>query len=304
MTIEQILADIRSDRVKKVVFDTDTYNEMDDQFALAYALGVDRIKLLAINAAPFFNDRSTSLADGMEKSYDEIGRVLEVTNKVGICPTYKGSDRAISEDPELKPVDSPAARAIIELAHSNTDAILYILATGAITNVTSAILLDPSIKDKICVVWLGSNTFERGSAKEFNLIQDPRAAQILMNCGVPVVLLPALGNPGYGTQELNVKRSELTGIKGSSKACVFFRDTLPNEFGAAEKPDWQRTIWDLAAPGILSVPEAFSLHIIPSPVICDNKRIEIDSTRHKIIYMDKLDRSIVVEDTFKCISKL
>jgi purine nucleosidase len=65
----------------RVVHDTDTYNEVDDQFALAHLLmSPDRIKLEAVYAAPFFlphcNNRSTSVADGMEKSYEEILRVL------------------------------------------------------------------------------------------------------------------------------------------------------------------------------------------------------------------------------------
>ena len=43
----------------RVVIDTDTYNEIDDQFALVYALfSPDRIGLEAIYAAPFTNDRA------------------------------------------------------------------------------------------------------------------------------------------------------------------------------------------------------------------------------------------------------
>ena len=60
MTPEQILADIRTDRVKKVIVDTDTFNEMDDQYAVAYAVASPKMDVLAINAAPFHNGRSTS----------------------------------------------------------------------------------------------------------------------------------------------------------------------------------------------------------------------------------------------------
>ena len=55
-----------------MVLDTDTYNEIDDQFALAYAvLSPERIDLQAVYAAPFKNQRSESPGDGMEKSYQE-----------------------------------------------------------------------------------------------------------------------------------------------------------------------------------------------------------------------------------------
>lgn len=64
------------------VLDTDTYNEIDDQFALAYMLASeDKIRLKAIYAAPFFNDNSSSPADGMEKSYQEIHKILDLAEK-------------------------------------------------------------------------------------------------------------------------------------------------------------------------------------------------------------------------------
>ena len=45
-----------------VVLDTDTYNEIDDQFALAYLIkSADKLNLKAISAAPFFNEKSEGL---------------------------------------------------------------------------------------------------------------------------------------------------------------------------------------------------------------------------------------------------
>lgn len=42
-----------------MVLDTDTYNEVDDQFALMYALrSPERLNVEAIYAAPFYNNRS------------------------------------------------------------------------------------------------------------------------------------------------------------------------------------------------------------------------------------------------------
>lgn len=52
-----------------VVLDTDTYNEVDDQFALSYLLASqEQLSLKALYAAPFFNENSTGPADGMEKA--------------------------------------------------------------------------------------------------------------------------------------------------------------------------------------------------------------------------------------------
>ena len=50
-----------------MVLDTDTYNEVDDQYAIAYmAASRDRLRIRAITAAPFLNHHSDSPRDGME----------------------------------------------------------------------------------------------------------------------------------------------------------------------------------------------------------------------------------------------
>ena len=50
MTVEQVLQDIRSDRVKKVIDDGDFSAEIGDQYAMAYLMGSDKIDLLGVNA--------------------------------------------------------------------------------------------------------------------------------------------------------------------------------------------------------------------------------------------------------------
>ena len=55
----------------RMVLDTDTYNEIDDQFAVVQALiSPDRLAVEAIYAAPFDNNRSSGPGEGMEKSYE------------------------------------------------------------------------------------------------------------------------------------------------------------------------------------------------------------------------------------------
>ena len=78
MDSKQYLANLQvpAGRVDAVL-DTDTYNEIDDQFALSYMfLSPEKFNLKAIYAAPFFNSHSTSPKDGMERSYDEIMKLL------------------------------------------------------------------------------------------------------------------------------------------------------------------------------------------------------------------------------------
>ena len=80
-----------------VVLDTDTYNEIDDQFAIAYLLSCkEKLRTKAIYAAPFFNANSTGPADGMEKSYLEIFKVLDLMGER--AEVFKGSDSFLKDE--------------------------------------------------------------------------------------------------------------------------------------------------------------------------------------------------------------
>lgn len=301
LTPEVVLEHLHNGRPKKVIIDSDTYNEMDDQYAVAYALGNPNMEVVSINAAPFHNDRSTSYEDGMEKSYQEIVRVLRICGKEeNEHPVWKGSQKRIGDTSDFIPVASPAANNIIRLAKKAKEPI-YVLCLGAATNVASAVLMDPSIRNKIVVVWLGTNFSDAGHQGEFNLVQDYRAGQILLNSKVPLVLLPATGKDNKGTQVLSVDQEEVKAIKGNSPAALFFREQLPHEFKQTTG-NWWHILWDIAAPGLVSCPDAFELEIIPSPILTEDKNLVEDHTRHKILRMKCVDPKIIRADAFRSIS--
>ena len=93
----------------KMVLDTDTYNEIDDQFALVYAaIAQDKIDLLAVHAAPFHNHRSNGAKQGMELSYDEIIRVLDHLDFPYDGLVYRGSESFMGKS--KTPIESDARR--------------------------------------------------------------------------------------------------------------------------------------------------------------------------------------------------
>ena len=98
------------------VIDTDTFNEVDDQFALAYMIkSKEKINIRAIYAAPFYNVNSKSPKDGMEKSYDEIMRILDYADASELKEiVHKGAERYLPDEKTW--VESDAAKNLIELA--------------------------------------------------------------------------------------------------------------------------------------------------------------------------------------------
>ena len=110
----------------RVVLDTDTYNEVDDQFAVAQMLlSPDRLTAEALYAAPFSNSRSNGPTDGMEKSYDEILRLLR---RLDISPgglVFRGSTQYLAGP--LQAEESAAARDLVDRA-MNGEGMLYVAA--------------------------------------------------------------------------------------------------------------------------------------------------------------------------------
>lgn len=247
-----------------VVIDTDAYNEIDDQFAIAYAFRrKDRISVKALYAAPFLNQHSTSPADGMEKSYFEIQYLLDLLEDD--CPVFRGSENYLSS--EFAPVISPAAEDLCRRAMDySPEHPLYVACLGAITNVASALLMEPQIAERIVVIWLGGHGFGWMDNNEFNLRQDIAAARIIYGSGVPLVMLPC---------QTVVSPFATTGpeldhwLRGRNALCDYLVQHTVDEVNTyAEGQAWSRTIWDVTAIAWLVNDEKNFLwsKLIPTPL--------------------------------------
>ena len=253
----RITEELRKPGIKRMILDTDTYNEIDDQFALSLAmLAPDRIDLAAVTAAPFHNDKSESFADGMERSYREIGictKLVAESHGVRIPPYYRGSTERMP-DPET-PVESEAAHRIAELV-SAYDGVTFVTAIGAITNVSSAILLHPEIREKIAVIWLGGGAVWFNGA-EFNLLGDKNAANALFASGVPLLLFPCAGVVSHLILEIYELEHFL---RGDSPLGDYLCDNVA-ECRPAGAVSWSRVIWDVSTVAGVIDPGTFSASV-------------------------------------------
>ena len=276
----------------KVILDTDTYNEIDDQFALVQMLfSKKRMDVLSINAAPFsMNNRSDDPQKGMELSYDEIFSLLEKINFKKNNFVFKGSTKYVGF--EKKPINSPAADNIIETAlKCSANDPLYVIAIGAITNVASAILKEPEIINKIVIVWLGGNALYWPENNEFNLKQDIGGAQVLFDSGVSLVLVPCKGVTSHliSTVPEIEKYIEPHGEIGKFLA-MRFKEYNNNHKG------WSKEIWDMAAISWVLNEEWAPTNIAPSPILLDDKRWAFDENRHPIKIVYEIKRDLILHD--------
>lgn len=284
-----------------VVIDTDTFNEIDDQFALAYLIKLEaKLNLKAIYAAPFYNERSSGPKDGMEKSYEEILRILKIMDKEEYASvTYKGSENYLQNEKEG--IDSPAAQDLIARAmEREDDNPLYVIAIGAITNVASAILMEPKIIDKIVLIWLGGNAHHWPDNKEFNLMQDVAGARIVFGCGVPLVQLPCVGV----VTEFKTTEPELEyWLRGKNTICDYLVDTTIAEGKKMGVSCWSRVIWDVTAVAWLVEENLMYDRLEPSPIPEYDHTFSFDSDRHMMRYVYGLNRDKMFEHLFATLIK-
>lgn len=277
----------------RMVLDTDAYNEIDDQYAIVYSLlSPERLKVEALYAAPFHNERSTGPGDGMEKSYDEI---LELLNRLDVESNgfvFRGSTTYLP-DAET-PVESEAARDLVKKAlASPDDDPLYVVAIGAITNVASAILMEPKIIERIVVIWLGGHALNWPNNREFNFKQDLPASKLIFDCGVPLIQIPCMGV----TTHLHTTVPEMEAyVKGRGAIGDYlfdaFRNYTDNPFG------WSKEIWDVAAIAVLINQNWVHTHLVHSPVINGTEATGTDHGRHLIRYAFYMQRDPIFRDLF------
>jgi inosine-uridine nucleoside N-ribohydrolase len=278
----------------RMVLDTDTYNEIDDQFAIAYALSSpERLSVEAIYAAPFHNSRSTGPADGMEKSYEEIVRVLGRLNVSMEGKLFRGSREFLQD--AGNPVRSEAAEDLVARAMAAPkDDPLYVVAIGAITNVASALLLEPRISERIVVVWLGGHALHWPDTKEFNLKQDVLAARQVLDCGVPLALVPCMGV----TSHLLTTLPEVESYLRDAGAIGDYLIELVRGY-QGDKYAYSKVIWDVAAVAYLLDEKFVDTKWVPSPVLRDDVTWGTDASRHPICYVRALRRDLIFGDLFR-----
>jgi inosine-uridine nucleoside N-ribohydrolase len=234
----------------------------------------------------------------MQKSYEEIQRILSRLRVSEQGFAFKGSDSFLRSATE--PIDSPAASDLLRRAKTHTTADpLYVIAVGAPTNVSSALLRDPSLRERIVVVWLGGQPYQWPTASEFNLRQDPHASRILYDCGVPLINVPARNV----SEHLRTTVSELRlYLQGKSPIADYLCSEFIKYADAHTKGPgypYSKVIWDVATIAWLVNPKWVPSQLSPSPVLTTDLKYEMRAGRHNVRVATHVDRDAVFDDLFR-----
>lgn len=292
--IYEFISNYKREKIN-VILDTDTYNECDDQFALAYMLNnQDIFNVEAITVAPYSHKMPfVSVQKGQENSYNEIIKIcnwlsFDTTNKV-----FKGSMDYICNGYDKY---NDAVNKIIEVALKNDKT--YILSIGAITNVALAIKKAPKIIEKIEVIWLGGHDLLQDNNLEFNFKQDIDAVKIIFESSVNLTVIPCKNV----ASNLEISIDELKyHLKDKSELCNYLIQRFYNDgyHGIQEK----RVIWDIAVIAYMINKNWFKNKQISCPNIKDDTSYELTSDRNVITMVDYINADMVYADLFKKLIK-
>ena len=286
-------------RVRMIVH-TDCKNEADDQFAVAHHLMTPKFEVRGIVAGHFDTCMGRYPAGETAKaSYDEVVKVLDLMHVREEYPVFLGAGTALTD--EHTPIDSEGARFIITEAMRDDPRPLFIGMQGTVTDLASAILMEPRICERMTAIWIGGGAYPEGGF-EFNLMQDVNAANVVLKSQMPLWQVPM-----NVYKQMTVSLAELQ-LKvrpyGKIGRYLFTQMAEFNEAAAGDAHWPHGEIWGLGDQGTIAVlmeesEKTDGYEILPAPSVDPQtmKYIHGQGNR-KIRVYHKLNDRLTLEDFF------
>lgn len=192
-----------------MIIDTDAANEIDDQYALALALGMpERFKIEGFVAA-HFSDAGGH--EGIDKSVEELERVLAKAGMSGRYPIKRGAHPIRYKD-QIE--GSEGVDFIIQQAKSATvEDPLWLVLLGPATDGVLALRKAPEITERIVLLWHGRTQWPL-RCWNFNTYNDIKATQLIFETPSRLVLFDTGGHLKMSMEETK-RRFEPLGPLGS-----------------------------------------------------------------------------------------
>ena len=285
---------------RRIIVNTDAKNEADDQYAIVHAVLSPTLDVRGLVAAHFGAERSTR---SMEDSRDEIDLLLELMGRTGEVTVANGAAAALPD--ESTPVDSPGARLIIEESKSaSADDPLYVTFLGPLTDMASAILLDPGIVGRpVVVIWIGGmghgGVDPSYDGIEFNLRNDITSANVVFDSGIEVWQVPANVYSAVSVSYTELEEK----IAGTSKLADYLIEQLV-DWNAAHHPGpiEHRSLGDSPAISLVLNPRGGTFRTLAAPRFAPDGSY-LPGSGHPIRVCESVDVRFLLEDMFAKIRK-
>ncbi len=294
----------------RIVFDSDTNNELDDQHALAYLLFNGNSYGLAgvtVNA--------TRSGGRIELQYAEAERVMRLCGFGEKLPLFKGANSSfdtIQQHTDSTFFDGAAAvNFIIDEARKPADKKLVVIAVGKLTNLALALKKEPAIAHAIRLVWLGSNYPEPG---EYNLNNDTASVNYVLRTKVEFEIVTVRYGKPNGSDVVRLSQADVkhnmpgkgphigTPVAGRHGGTfTSFGDYSVNLFEHIHYNGTSptRALFDMVAVAIVKNPEWGKKTEIPAPRLVNNRWVDQPENARKIAVWEDFDKEKIIADFYQ-----
>lgn len=215
----------------KVILDTDIGDDIDDAFALALVLNSPEIDLMGVTTVFRNAFKRAKMAKYIINTYKHdinvyagIDEPFEQNVDELIIESVKVKERLDENGKYLIPQwqdemkngiveEKSAVDFIIETVHKYPGEIV-LMGIGPFTNIASALLKNPSIKDEIKEIRIMGGRVYPSYPGEWNVLCDPEAAKIVYNSGVK---MSAIGV--NVTENCTLDNDNIEALKNSNDKC-------------------------------------------------------------------------------------
>ena len=283
----------------RLIIHTDCKNEADDQFAVVHQLLSPKFDVRGIIAGHFEQkQRRYPKGQTARASFEEIEKLLDLMGLTGQYPVIMGASQSM---PDMRtPVPSPGAEFIIAEAMRDDPRPLYIGMQGAITDLASAILMEPEICSRMTAIWIGGGNYPDGS-EEFNLLQDVNAANAVFASQMPLWQVPQCVYKQFAVTlaELQLKVKPYGRI-----GAYLFQQMADFNLALAKNPGWPHgETWGLGDQGVIGAllqEEHYTetWYEIPAPQVTPDYKYLHPGNNRPIRVYKSLNARATLEDFF------
>jgi len=271
----------------RVIIVSDAANEIDDIYAIAMAiLHPERFDIEGFVGSNWDHTHSGIGPESVELSVQEIETILDKAGMKGKYPVYAGGHpmRYEFERSESEGVDFIIERAMA----GSPDNPLWIVGLGSATDLASAYLKAPEIKDRVVMFWHArtENTWPR-QAYNYNVKGDIHAARMMFHAPFPTVIFDTGTHLIAGTLEESEEYIKPYGELGR----YLYEYRLKNPYFT--RPD--KGYFDMGDMAVLIDPSVGTWEEIDCPTVNYYMDYNFDQTNGKVLRCTNVDR----DKTFK-----
>lgn len=174
---------VPEEKIVRLIVNTDAKNEADDQLAIVQALLSPKFENAGMIAAHY----GTRHEDSMERSFKELEVIFDKMHFPKENMIFHGAPHAIPD--KTTPVVSEGAELIVREAMKDDDRPLFAIFLGPLTDLASALLMEPKIASRMTAIWIGGGRYPAGGP-EFNLGNDINAANVVFQSKMEIWQVP------------------------------------------------------------------------------------------------------------------